>query len=404
MITKLYTVRNVLSVAFHYAVAGAVMAGSVMLAPLWAVGAGAVLIGGVAYLSIKLQKELMENHLVRHPDVHAFSPSLGKITQDLYKKSGLSVKDNPVYGFRVDKEKIRQRGAFYQAIAKVLTKVGDTHNAAAVRLSKPVIMISEPLLKLLDDAEEKAVLAHEFAHAVAHHSRIGLPQRLILGVSASANVLTTFAAALATGWVGVMSALGGQAVSKLLFHAARNKTGLLSQKDDLLSPKDLVEKKKVLGQQKVFTAVVTTSILTYFAPVYLGIYAAAKGMLLTGKVFSGTLSRSMEYQADRGAVVLGANPLALITSLRKMTIIQERARKLLFKGADMPKAGWLSESWKKAQSTHPTLENRMGRLAKIAREKGFTGAEIDAAVKGNIAVSADNNMPFHVINTLLRQT
>lgn len=402
MSKNLYTARNFTSVAFHYVATAAIVAGTLLLSPVWAAVAAAVLVGGVSYASIKQQKEFFEGSMIRHPEDHEFSPQLGKIVQDLYQKSGLSAEEYPVYDFRADREKAGKQGAVGRALRDQFNLAAQTHNAAAVNLGRPVIMISEPLLKLLDEKEEKAVLAHEFAHIAARHHNVALPQKLAVAATAFSNTLTTFVAAISAGWVGFLSAVGASVAIGGLFRKLHRNGSLLGKNSDALSLHEVAEKKKVERTQKAVGAVVTASILTYFNPAFLGIFAAAKTMAAAGRILVGTFSRSMEYQADRGAVELGADPLALISSLRKMTVIQERARNDAFEGNPPPPPGFLVRAWKKMTSTHPTLQRRISRLAGMARTQGVGEDAIKQAVEAPVHVGVEHNIPMHVIDAMAR--
>ena len=400
MFGKLYRPRNILSAATHYGGTGAVIAGGLMIAQPWALGAAALLTGGLSLWLIKRQKDFLENDIAAHPEVHKFSPRLGQIAKELYTRSGIRANKYPLYDFRADEEKAKRKNGLLDTLfQQIFNLMSKTHNAAALRLDKTVIMISEPALKLLDDEEEKAVLAHEFAHAAARHQHLGMPQKLLAGASNMANKLTVLGATLAAGWLGVTAAVAATVGVLALVAKKHSKGDLIFKDDEKLNLREIFDKKRVTKNAGLAASVLTTGILTYFNPAYLPLYAAATGLGLASGVLSATFSRSMEYQADRGAVELGANPLALITSLRKMTVAMEQSRKQAY-GGEVPQPGYLTKFWKQITSTHPTLERRMGRLADIARKQGFGEDAITKATKGPIQVSKGNNIPYKVIREL----
>ncbi|MDE1151023.1 MAG: M48 family metalloprotease [Micavibrio sp.] len=412
----LYTVRNVLSVATHYTATGLLLAGSIALGSPWVLGASAVLVGGISVLSVATQRKFLEEGLVRQPESSEYSPNLGKIAQELYSKTGLKAADYPIYDFRADEEKekaataaaeaagkpeSKMKKAFREMSKKAFDKMGQTHNAAAMNFGKPVIMVSTPLLKLLNDEEEKAVLAHEFVHAAARHNYLGLPHNLIAGVATLSNGLTSLGAAFATGFTGVAASVGARIATSYLFNKATDSKKELSADDLFLTPAQK-HKKLVLDRTlKVINAVVGTAVYTYFSHAYLGIYAATKALSLAGKVLVGSFSRSMEYQADRGAVKLGANPLALVTSLRKMKLVQERSVEAAL-GEKLPEKGALTKAWAKLTASHPTVEARVKRLCKIAAKSGFTPDQIKAAANDTLVVAAEHNMSPRVVMGLMR--
>ena len=145
---------------------------------------------------------------------------------------------------------------------------------------------------------------------------------------------------------------------------------------------------------------VTLAVVTAFNPVYPVVYAITKTIGAAAKFVTSAFSRSNEYQADRGAVELGANPLALISALRKMKAVQEVSLKETF-GDALPKPGKLKTAWKNANATHPTIPRRVARLADIAKKKGYDAAQIDAAVNSNIAIGPEHRMAPALIEKML---
>ncbi|MDP2205243.1 MAG: M48 family metalloprotease [Alphaproteobacteria bacterium] len=400
MTAQLYTARHVASAAVHYTATLGLLATTALVAPVWAIGAAAVLVGGLSYIGIKSQKKVFEENLLQHPDVSVVSPNLGKIAKELYAASGLTATDFPIYDFRIDEKKIADKPeGVRKALREQFNSMADVHNAAAMNLGKPIIMISKPLLALLNDAEEKAVLAHEFAHAAAKHQHLSLPQKLLGAGITLANGLTRFAAFLSAGWVGVPVAIATGIGTTLAAARWGGKWDLLKKPDQQLSMPERLEKTKAGQKIKVVGAIGTTVAVSLFNPLYPFFYVATKAVSAATKVVAGTFSRSNEYQADRGAVELGASPLALITALRKMKTVQEESLKEAF--GTLPKSGFLSTAWKNATSTHPTIPRRAERLADIARKKGFTDAQIDAAVNGNVAVGPEHRMAPALIEKML---
>lgn len=400
MFTKLYKPRNIFSTIVHYGATGLVMAGSVMIGQPWAIATAAALTGGISYLSLAVQKNFLENNLVRHPDVHKFSPRLGKTMEELYKVSGLKSEGNPVYDFRADDEKIGKKPRLRDQLMKALfDAMAKTNNAAALNISKPVIMISEPLLKLLDDAEEKAVLAHEFTHAAARHQHLSIPQHLLAGVAGMTSFLTKATAMVNVGWNVIgYSVLGMFGVNKLFKKLPNGE--LLGRKDDSLNFRELKTKKKLEKIKTKVNTLLADGIIVAVSPVYLKILAVTTGISTASSLVTSAFSRSMEYQADRGAVEMGANPLALVTALRKMTLVQKTSMEREY-GGPLPEPGVLSKAWTAATSTHPTLNRRIGRLCAIAKKHGYSADEIEKASKGQITVEPGNDIPHDTILSMM---
>lgn len=402
MAKNLYKPGNALTIATYYGTTGILAIGSLLLAP--SLTGAAIAVGitlGLSALLIPVQKRFIENNLARHDDAHQDSPHLGEMADDLYKASGLSRDDNPIYSFRPDYTK--KRSFIGDLFENIFDTMSHTHNAAALNLGKPVIMISEPLLKLLDDKEEKAVLAHEFAHAAARHSQVSLPHSLLNGAATVNNAITGWAALLAAGWHGIAYSVAAGLGAQTLFSAIHPKGKLVFKDKVGMSVPELVDKASVDKKVALVGMAVTVPIVTYFSPVYLGVFAALKGLSLTSKVVGGALSRTLEHHADSGAVELGADPLALITGLRKLEMAQKNSLEAAFKaeGRKMPKPGFLSRQWENATSTHPATESRIKHLAGIARKKGANEADIEQAVNGKIEVSPEHNMPPYILRTLM---
>lgn len=403
MTAHLYTLRHYASAAVHYTATAGLLATTALVAPAWVIGAAAVLIGGISYASIKTQRKIFEENLMRHPDVSDVSPTLGKIAQDLYKASGLKADDYPIYDFRIDESKVADKS---EEVRKKLSESFNTmaaaHNAAAMNFGKPVIMISKPLLALLDEAEEKAVLAHEFAHAKARHNHLGLPQRLAAGVIGASNGITRLGAFLSAGWVGVPVAIvSGLVAAGMAMKHGKQPDGQAPLPDEYAAtPAARLVKKQMQQRAARVGGFVTLAVVTAFNPVYPVVYAITKTIGAAAKFVTSAFSRSNEYQADRGAVELGASPLALISALRKMKAVQEVSLKETF-GDALPKAGKLKTAWKNANATHPTIPRRVARLADIAKKKGYDAAQIDAAVNSNIAIGPEHRMAPALIEKML---
>jgi heat shock protein HtpX len=395
---KMYKPKNIGALAVNYTATAGLVTASFLLGGPIVLGATAVAMGGLSFFMIRSQKKFMENNLVRHPDIHQFSPRLGETAAELYKKSGLNAKDHPIYDFKPDSTKTKKKRKSLTEI--VMEQSAKTHNAAAMRFGKPIIMISEPLLKLLDSNEEKAVLAHEFAHAVARHQHVSLPSKLLMGTAAVANSITRLTAFFSLGLPAIGASIGGGFVTRRATALSHKNRKLLFSRNKALSLSDVTKKKKLKSLSGKVGTLTTIGIAGYFSPAYLGLAAAVTALNAGAQVAGGLLSRSMEYQADKGAVQLGGDPLALVTALRKMELVQKRSLEEAF-GGNIPKSGKLTKTWKKMTSTHPATARRIKKLSGIARKQGVSEDAIKKAVNDPIQVSADNNMSYETIRTMI---
>lgn len=375
---KLYRPRNVIGIAAAYGLTAASAAASFMLGQPWMIATAAVVSGGFNLWLNQKANAFFDGGLRRHEESTADSPRLGEIVRDLYKKSGLKAKNYPVYDFEPVPEVLDRKKGFVNTVLRaVYGMMSLDHQAAAANARQPVIMISKPLLKLLDDEEEKAVLAHEFAHAAARHTKLSMPRRMLAGIASMTNSLVMLGALFTSGWQAIVGSIVGEVVFKGVYDKVAGPGSLLNMRDDLLRKEEKLRKKEVTKTRDVFSSLVGVGIVSYFNPVYLALFGVTQGLSFVNRVVKGGLSRHMEFQADRGAAVLGANPLSLVTALRKIVAVKERDLKE--SGVELKPRGFLSKIWKRIDATHPLLENRIDKLAKIARKQGYSEEQIVAA-------------------------
>lgn len=408
MFLKLQNWRSVGGGILHYGGMLAVGAGAIATGQIWTIAAATVLMGGIMGFSLKKNKEIMEDGLVAHPKKHRFSPNLQRMVDDLFKASGLSADKAVVYDFKVKRSTEKKHAVMGKIFKDMLGKVAVTPNAAALNLGKPVIMISEPLLELLDDDEEKAVLAHEFTHAAAYHQHIGMPQKLLGSIARTSNNLAVLSQWIGGGVAGVtLSLAAASALNAAVRKFHPNGHLLEKKKDDTEFPfkipgkddmRDIYEAKKLKKATALASTAAVAGVTQFFNPLYLPVLLSAKSLNLTASFLEKSFSRNKEYQADRGAVVLGASPLAMITALRKMTVVQKRSLAEAWAPHEIPKANSLQRAWKEAFATHPAVPKRINRLVGIAKGMGYGEEAIDKAVNGPIRVPNTVQIPIeHII-------
>lgn len=402
MLGKVYSARNYASVALHYTIVGGLAACAVAFGQPWAIAVGVGVTAAITPRMTKAAKRFLENELKEHPDTHDFSPNLRQTVDDLSREAGMDIENGrqKIFSFKPKQSsasaeldidnakgfKAKRRAFFDYMMRKTFEEADKTPNAAASNFGKPVIIISEKLLELLDDDEQKAVLAHEFTHAAAEHQRIAAPKNLVSSAAKLSNKCMVLMAYVQTGFVGFISSLGTSIAAGVLFVSAHPKGNLVTKKPTEVDVDDWEEVKNVKRLSSVFSSVAMAGTMTYFNPAFLPIYLGATSMNVGLNLTEKSMSRSQEFQADKGAVLLGASPLALITSLRKMEALVDRS-KCNFLGVDaMPKKGELSKMWSELNATHPATEKRVARLADIARESGFKPADIDKAVSGPVDI------------------
>jgi len=400
-----YTLRNVASLAVHYGLTGAVAVGSVMLGQPWVAGIVLALEGTghiIGAVQGRKSADMIQDVLASHEN-SLHSPRLKEMVNQLYAKTGYTAETCPVYDFRLDENKAKDKDRkIVDKIGDMLKSMGRTHNAAAIVVGKPSVMVSEPLLKLLDDKEEYAVLAHEFAHLKSRHGLVQMPLKALTGFANTLNFVTNVVTAFAAGAGAVITSIASNLATSIAVQRMHKDFNVVRVSDGSLTIPDLYKKKQVQALGAVSGKIAGVSVLGYLNPAYLAVYAAVKAMGIATTVLSATMSRSAEYQADRGAVVLGADPLALITGLRKVAAVNENSVAAVMESR-LPKKTFLTKQWQKATSTHPTLENRVKRLAKLAQKQGADQETIRQATQAPVRVDSSNNLEPDVIKEMMRR-
>jgi heat shock protein HtpX len=288
----------------------------------------------------KFAEEYFQKHQENHPD----SPNLYKMVDELYKTSGLN----------------RHKTEIFDYGESDFTSL----NAGFVRkLGKPMILISSKLLELFPDHEEKAILAHEFAHAAARHHRTTLPLDILNNVAKTSASLAIIGEAMSSGGLSIaISATAALAVG--------------------VGIKMKLPKQKKLALASV--AVTGLGVLSAFNPAILTALAVRQAVSISASFIDKSFSRTKEYQADKGAVTLGANPLSLMTALRKMQAYKEQKLKSYPEPIQKLLNNPFVKTLNKLFATHPPTEKRIKRLTNIAIENGYSQEAIHQAAKGEL--------------------
>jgi heat shock protein HtpX len=362
-----------MKIALYHTATWAALAASIALCPSWQVALGVAVCASIySFAGHRLWEEYTGKTLNRYPDVQRFSPHLGEIAARLYQASGLSAQDHPIYDVRArpyeGKNVFLKYGLKWWNYAGWSAFGAGDYNAYATNAGKPVIMISEPLLKLLDDDEEEAILAHEFGHVVANDCRYGFFQITAARCAIAMNVLTGAWALAMTGPRGVFS---GIAIFMASFLAYRYLylTGLR------LMGRPFVFRGSRLGNEVRLVRILIAGALTIygiasclllggFFHAYGAYISAALGLSVAAALFTAAYSQNREYRADQNALALGAAPVALITALRKI----RTARHKIFTSAESHEKSIFT----KAFSTHPPFGLRLERIAAAARQRGVS--------------------------------
>ncbi|MFN7113890.1 MAG: M48 family metallopeptidase [Alphaproteobacteria bacterium] len=380
--------RYALSIAFLYFGIFALIAICVWIGPPWAVALGFVIVGMFALWGLRRRKRVFSANLAVHPDVSDISPNLGRIMADLYQRAGVRPQDYPLYDFRTGAGADKSTAAF--------GNMAETPSAAVMDLGRPVLAVSAPLLALMDDEEERAVLAHEFVHLTEKHVYWCYIHGLFAGVVTWAGSLIQMAwffSASAVA-VGVSLAVG----AAMWFYLRNFSADGFYLHDKPAVPDEIYKMRKKRSQIRIWARAVFTSalVMAMFNPPYLVIYAAVWALRWSAAIITRGVSRVTEYRADAGIVALGASPLSLMTALRKLSILQERA---LGAAAAQRGAGW---RWR-LLGTHPSLPHRLRHLSAVARRQGIAASEIKAAATDPIVIGEEHNYPLWLIQRMQAQ-
>lgn len=404
---------KVFSAAAHFGGLLAVTGGVIVLGPpAWAVGTGAAIAGIITAVSLARERKTIMRDITPYPADSALSPNLGKIAADLYKKSGLKSKNAPIYGFRLKADVDTSGKSFTGRLAGKIRnrlrkrsnlKAGMPQATSLSMVGKPAIVISEPLLKLLDENETKAVLAHEFARAAGHHQQFGTSHGFVSRVLVTLNSVTLRYAMLASGPVGYIAMFAERGVPRLLMGANVAWGKILNKKKRTPTLKQMARQKRISNTLVVTSAVAATAVVSYINPVYLGVFVGVKVLSSASKFLNNAFSRSLEHEADRGITALGADPLALITALRKIEMVKKGSIEKTYKGT-LSEPGRLTKAWRRLNSNQPDADQRIKRLADIARKKGASESKIKAAVSGPLKVLEENYLAPEVVKGPLKKS
>ncbi|HOO49838.1 MAG TPA: M48 family metalloprotease [Alphaproteobacteria bacterium] len=346
-----------------------------------------------ADLIAKLRKKsLSKSMLSEHEKVYTYSPKLDEIFKELAEKTGYKVEEVGLSDFCIDREKYKKsnRKRIFEETQQELSKLQHSFNAGANSLGSPSVMITKNLLRVLNDEEEKAVLAHEFAHIKANDSKVAMLHHVPEIFSATANIMTTCLSLTTIGITGALSAyLGGSLFSKIITKI-QDKEGLLKNDYPLPSMEAAQQKYDLEKNSKALTwasILAGLAVQNHLAAILIATTASLEGLaILTTAIFN----RSKEYRADRVAIELGANPLALMTALKKMDLYAGQNQ---IKPTEKREFS-LTGMWRKLTSSHPTTEKRIKRLADIAMERGFNKNIVAKVVDFTPTKPSSNDMPL----------
>ncbi len=215
--------------------------------------------------------------------------------------------------------------------------------AAGLDPERASLVVTSGLLRLLDRSELEGVIAHEFSHIGNHDTR--------LNMTTAALVMTLRLPVAALQWV---------------WRAARR--GAASSVDQGLAMMGMLVR-IVMGAPAVVTFAIFLPAMFwrdfgYLSPVMLllPVHVFILAPLLAPQV-SRAVSREREYLADADAVLLTRNPEALVRALAKISAVYRPA----YVHPAIAHLYFTDPSSLGRSRTHPPIQDRIARLAEIAR-------------------------------------
>jgi len=380
-----------LRVAVYYFGICGLLAACWYLAPPWVLPAALVIVCGSAMIDLGRRSRIFKSRLAVHPETSDISPNLGSIMADLYARAGLHPADYPLYDFRA------QSGASVaddQKSATNMNGMAELPTAAVLELGRPVLAVSAPLLALMDDEEERAVLAHEFVHLTESHVYWRYALQLLSAVTGWMINLLRLVIFCAAGSKAVAVAAGAGLLGWLVMRTIQTPVPYEGKKQSELSVHEKSYQRSLLQRRTRAAMICAIAVMAFYYPPYLAVHAAGWCLIVLMTVIVTGLSRTNEYRADAGIVGLGASPLSLMTALRKLDLLEGRARGTAH--SRNKHGSWMQRLF----GTHPALGLRLAGLARVARRAGFAEEQIRAAAEGPLTVDESHRYPLWLVQSM----
>lgn len=373
---KFYKPQDLAQQALHFGAAATVM-GAVgwWVGPLTMAGC-AVAAGGITLGANKLGESIFKNFFKEHEvqgDAHKDIKSFAK---EFTKAAGLRLMPT-LKDMQFDYEKSgKKKDMNYQ-----LPQLRRVLNAAVGGSKDKYLLVSQPLIDALDSGQSKAVIGHEFAHLGAGHIGSSKLMGWLQTTTMLAGMFTLGAAVVSTGWLVGAAAF---AASMGIFYAGHKM--MPDKRDSYTRDGELKPKAKAIELGTMAAEeVLSTAVLAVVNPIpVLTAYAVEQTSFWSALLINKSHSRRHEFQADREAVRLGANPLDLVTSLRTIEKALEIQEPEIAASRNWRKGSLTARFLKASASitkTHPDTLRRCNRLVKEARKLNYTEMEIDRAMK-----------------------
>ncbi|MDB5491175.1 MAG: hypothetical protein JWO78_1024 [Micavibrio sp.] len=376
---KFFRWPNYVQEAAHIGAAAALMAGvGFWVGPLTllgcAAGAGLLVVGGNVWF-----EKVMPSIFTRREVNDTGRTKLQAMVEYFTSKAGL--KHTPtLYDMKIDKQELAKQEENHTTPAQVQR----IFNAAAAGFRRPNVLISEDLLEAMEPKETESIIGHEFAHLGAEHIKLQMAANWLQTTTMFSAMFGFGAAVISEGWLVGVASIAASAGISVAAHKMMPKKEDRYARDGTPRPGVRRTQLGILAGQETLSI----GVLAYANPkVVLAAFAIEHGFFWSSNLINKSLSRRHEFQADAGAVAMGSDPLALITSLRKMERALELNEPAIARSLNWRQGPLYERGLKMIESlfrTHPDTQRRCNRLAKIAAQQGRSADEIKVALTGLI--------------------
>lgn|GEM_PF-4502927 len=381
---RFYTISDKLKSLLGFVLPNAAMAATVgFISPMGhfispvLIGAVAIYNGAVYYMDdmkrSKFYKSCVDKYNVRSKTSHKLPDDTLKEIKSLYKKLGVNPESYPIYNLQLTRpdEKIsdEQKRWLYRSINQL--------TAVNIGSFSTQVAIFPDLIDILDAKEVKAALAHEFAHKQAKHNKVSTVVKLLSSSAVVTNGVNMAFEFCKIGFVPMIGSAVAYIIPELFF----SKNYSTDTKNKTEQFKNYMKSKKRDMVLEVVGEALTVSIASIFNPAVGAFWGVQKALNVSVDLVYAKGSRMQEYHADKKMVEnFGGDPLALVTTLRKVNFISDEAN-LELGWHSLQKKG-LSKVWKDLHLKHPSTDQRTERLSKMVEKQGYSKEEIDQAVRG----------------------
>lgn len=282
---------------------------------------------------------------------------LKQAADKLGARAGLAPEDRKIYDIFIPEPAVEDQ---YKSFRKDFNSIAAIPVARIVLMGKPKAAISRPLLDIITRDEMSAIVAHEFTHLKHQFSHSKVPQFMEwMGKSAAFTCYSTMSLATLN-----------QSVSALALTATAGFAGWSVAK---MSGVALVGPR--LENALQYSALYASALNPAAIPLFIGGFLCSKST----ELLTASYVRQCEYEADLGAIEMGAKAKDLILGLRK-----HKAALDIYE----PATTTLTEKIQnRLYAAHPPLRSRFKYFSTAAIAKGEDAEGIKQALTMKVEAS-----------------